>query len=151
MNGLLRSIERFFSWETVSKIASIFSIASLLVTIWVLFETRKLRSLYKLRVRGPVLIKDLHKMTSNLSGYLNDYSDSTTQIAEELGKIGSKLNSLQAKLSGDPKNSVKRVRGYIDQCEVKSENEEQVRRVHIEIIKVIEELKDYQKDLDWEK
>ena len=97
------------------------------------------------------MIKDLHKMASNLSGYLNDYSDSTMQIAAELGKIGSKLKSLQAKLSGDPKNAVKRVRGYIDQCEVKPENEEQVRRVHIEIIKVIEELKDYQKDLDWEK
>ena len=90
-------------------------------------------------------------MTSNLSGYLNDYPDSIVQIAEELGKIGSKLKSLQAKLSGDPKNAVTRVRGYIDRCEIKSENEQQIRRVHIEIIKVIEELKDYQKDLDWEK
>lgn len=90
-------------------------------------------------------------MTTNLSGYLNDYSDSIKQIAEEFGKISSKLKSLQAKLHGDPKTSVKRLRGYIDQCPVKSENEEQVRKVHIEIIKVIEELKDYQKDLDWEK
>lgn len=97
------------------------------------------------------MIKDLHKLASNLSGYLNDYSDSTMQIVEELGKIGSKLKSLQSKLSGDPKNAVKRVRDYIDRCEVKSENDEQVRKVHIEIIKVIEELKDYQKDLDWEK
>lgn len=151
MTGLLNLIEGLFSWESISRIASIFSIVSLLVTVRILFETRKLRSLYKLRVRGPVLIKDLHKMASNLSDYLNDYSDSTMQIAEELGKIGSKLKSLQTKLSGDPKNAVKRVRIFIDQCEVKLENEEQVRRVHIEIIKVIEELKDYQKDLDWEK
>jgi hypothetical protein len=151
MHGLLLWPESLLSWDSISKIASVSSIASLLVTIWVLFETRKLRALYKLRVRGPVLIKDLHKMASNLSGYLNDYSDSTIRIAEELGKIGGKLNSLQTKLSGNPKNAVKRVRGYIDRCEVKSENEEQVRRVHIEIIKVIEELKDHQKDLDWEK
>ena len=39
---------------------------------------------------------------------------------------------------------------YIDQCEVNVQNEEQVRLVYVEIIKVIEELKDYQKDLDWE-
>lgn len=145
------AIERFVTWETVSKIASVFSIASLLVTIWVLFETRKLRSLYKLKVRGPELIKDLHKMASSLSEYLNDYADSLTQIAEELGKTGAKLKTLQAKLTGAQKNSVKRVRGYIEQCKVKAENEEQVRTVHIEIIKVIEELKDYQKDLDWER
>lgn len=151
MNDLLSSIERFLSWEILSRVGSIFSIVSLLATIWVLFETRKLRALYKLKVRGPVLIKDLKKMTTNLSGYLNDYGDSTAQIAEEFGKISSKLKSLQSKLQGDPKSSVKRLRGYIDQCGVKSENEEQVRRVHIEIIKVIEELKDHQKDLDWEK
>src|SRR6185295_19095391 len=91
IHGLLISPESLLSWDAISKIASIFSIASLLVTIWVLCETRRLRSLYKLRSRGPVLIKDLHKMASRLSGYLNDYSDSTSQIAEELGKIGSKL------------------------------------------------------------
>jgi ElaB/YqjD/DUF883 family membrane-anchored ribosome-binding protein len=143
MTGFPNSLEGFLTWEIVSRIASLFSIASLIVTIWVLFETRK--------VRGPELIKDLHKMASNLSEYLNDYTDSTTQIAEELGKIGSKLKTLQAKLRGTQKNSVKRVRAYIDQYEIKAENEGQVRRVHLEIIKVIEELKDYQKDLDWEK
>jgi len=119
MNGFLNSVEGFLTWEIVSRIASLFSIASLLVTTWVLFETRKLRSIYKLKVRGPELIKDLHKMASNLSEYLNDYSDSTTQIAEELSKIGSKLKTLQAKLRGTQKNSVKRVRAYIDQYEVR--------------------------------
>ncbi|MDQ1638229.1 MAG: hypothetical protein QOF62_1568 [Pyrinomonadaceae bacterium] len=89
-------------------------------------------------------------MASKLSEYLNDYSGSTTQIAEELGKIGSKLKTLTDKLKGEPKNSVKRVRDYVDQCEVRRDNQSQVRKVHIEIIKVIEELKDYQKDLGWE-
>ena len=85
-------------------------------------------------------------MTTTLSSYLNDYSNSTTQIAQELGKIG----ALELKLSGPPKTSVKLVRSYIDQCEVNTENERQVRSTYIEIIKVIEELKDHQKDLDSE-
>lgn len=38
----------------------------------------------------------------------------------------------------------------IDQCEITVENEERVRRVYIDLIKVTEELKDYHKDLDWE-
>ncbi|HYJ87248.1 MAG TPA: hypothetical protein VEW46_14400 [Pyrinomonadaceae bacterium] len=49
-------------------------------------------------------------MASNLSIYLNDYLNSIVQIAQELGKIGVKLKSLEGKLSGGPKNSVKLVR-----------------------------------------
>jgi hypothetical protein len=150
MHGLLLSLESLLNWETFSKIGSIFSIASFGLTVWVLLETRKLRGLYKLRVRGPSLIKDLVKLASILFSYLNDYSNSVAQIAQELGKIGVKLKSLEVKLNGAPKSSVKLVRSYIDQCEVNNENEEQVRRIYVEIIKVIEELKDHQKDLDWE-
>jgi hypothetical protein len=150
MHGRLLSLESLLSWEAFSKIASAFSIASFGLTLWVLLETRKLRALYKLRVRGPLLIKDLHKMTSTLSSYLNDYSNSIAQIDQELGKIGVKLKSLEVKLGGAPKRSVKLVRSYIDQYDVNIENEAQVRRTYVEIIKVIEELKDHQKDLDWE-
>ena len=96
------------------------------------------------------MIKDLVKMTSSLSKYLNDYSNSATQIAQEFGRIEAKLKSIEPKLSGGPKGSVKRLRSFIDQLEVNTENEEQVRRTHVEIIKVVEELKDHQKDLDWE-
>ena len=60
------------------------------------------------------------------------------------------MKSLELKLSGPPKTSVKLVRSYIDQCEVNTENERQVRSTYVEIIKVIEELKDHQKDLDSE-
>ena len=150
MHGLLLSLDKLLSWETFSRIASVFSIAGFALTLWVLLETRKLRALYKLRVRGPLLIKDLNKMAVTLSSYLNDYSNSFIQIAQELGRIGVKLKSLETKLSGTPKASVKLVRSYIDQLEVNTENEERVRRTYVEIIKVIEELKDHQEDLDWE-
>jgi hypothetical protein len=69
---------------------------------------------------------------------------------QEIGRVAVKLRSLRHKLSGDPKKSVKRVLLFIDQCEVSVQNEDQVRLVYVEIVKVIEELKDYQKDLDWE-
>jgi hypothetical protein len=81
---------------------------------------------------------------------MNEYGEFIPQIAEELGRVFVKLHSLKRKLSGTPRRSVKRVLAYIDQCEVSVQNEEQVRRTYIEIVKVIEELKDNQKDLDWE-
>lgn len=136
MTHLLLFFEGLVSWDTLSKLSSVLSIISLGMTLWILLETRKLRALYKLRGRGPLLIKDLVKMASGLSKYLNDYSNSAAQIAQELGRIESKLKSLEQKLSGIPRGSVKRLRSYIDQLEVNAENEEQVRSTYVEIIKV---------------
>lgn len=114
MPVLLLSLEKLLSWENVSRFASLLSIASFGLTVGVLFETRRLRMLYKLRVRGPVLIRDLHKMADNVSDFLDEYSESIIQIAEEFGKVQAKLKSIEIKLKGGPKASVKRVRNYID-------------------------------------
>jgi hypothetical protein len=96
------------------------------------------------------LIRDLSKAASNLSKFMNDFDEFIPQVSQELGKVAVKLKSLKRKLTGDPKKSVKHLLLYIDQCEVSVQNEEQVRLVYGEILKVIEELKDNQKDLDWE-
>ena len=96
------------------------------------------------------MLRDLSKAASNLSKFMNAYGDFLPQITEELGRIAVKLRSLKRKLSGDPKRSAKRALLRIDQCQVSVQNEEQVRLVYVEIMKVIEELKDHQKDLDWE-
>lgn len=149
--NLTSSDSNIFALQTISLIADILSIAGFVLTVWVLLETRKLKSLYKLRIRGPSLIRELHKIVSNLPEYLNNYSNSIVQVAQEFGRVEIKLKSLEAKLSGAPKDSVKLVRSFIDQCEVKIENEEQVTRVYREIVKVLEELKDHQKDLEWER
>ncbi len=57
----------------------------------------------------------------------------------------------ERKLSGNQRSSVKGVRKLVDQCEIMSQNKERIRHVYIELIKLIEELKDHQKDLPWEK
>lgn len=106
--------------------------------------------LYKLRVRGPSLIKDLSNSAANLSKYLSEYDDSIPQIQEELGRITVKLKALEDKVSGRVKASVTQLHGYVDQCEANAENESEVRKVYLSVTKVTEELKDYQKDVDWE-
>lgn len=150
MEHLTSAIQSLLTRETFFVLGNLFSIASFILTIFVLLNVRKLRNIYKLRARGPSLIKELSKSASNLSSFMNEYTGFIPQIGEELGKVAVKLHSLKRKLSGSPKRSVKRVLAYIDQCEVSPQNEAQVRRTYIEIVKVIEELKDNQKDLDWE-
>jgi hypothetical protein len=150
MTGLLPPLENLLTLETFYIIGNVFSIVSFILSILVLWNIRKLRNAYRLRVRGPSLIKDLSRATSNLAKFLNEYEAFLPQIREELGRVEVKLQSLQAKLSGDPRKSVRRVLRYVDRCEVNVQNEQQVRLVHVEVVKIIEELRDHQKDLDWE-
>jgi Mg2+ and Co2+ transporter CorA len=150
MEGLTDLVRAVLNREALSIIADLLSIAGFILTIAVLLNVKNLKNAYKLRVRGPSLIRDLAKSTSALSSLMNDYREFRPQVAEELGKVSVKLHSMQNKVRGDARRSVKNVLLYIDRCEVNAENEDQVRRTYIEIVKVIEELKDYQKDLDWE-
>lgn len=139
MEHLTSAIQTLLNRENFFVIGNLFSIASFILTIVVLLNVRKLRNVYKLRARGPSLIKDLSKSVSNLSSFMNEYSEFIPQISEELGKVVVRLHSLKRKLSGSPRRSVMQVLAYIDQCEVNAQNEEQVRRTYIEIVKVIEE------------
>ncbi len=150
MSGLTDTIPKLLNREALAILGDVFSIASFIVSLFVLLNVRRIKNLYRLRVRGPALVKQLAKSTTSLSNYMNEYREFMPQISEELGRVAAKLKSLEAKLSGHPKASVKRVRGYVDQCEVKAENERDVRKTYIEVLKVVEELKDHQKDLDWE-
>lgn len=150
MESLTRALQTLFSREAFFFVGNFLSIVSFVLTIFVWLNVRKLRNVYKLKARGPSLIKELSKSASNLSRFMNEYHEFVPQVTEELGKVAVKLHSLKRKLSGSPKRSVKQVLACIDQCEVSAQNEEQVRRTYIEIVKVIEELKDNQKDLNWE-
>lgn len=74
----------FLSRETLYVVSSIFSIASFVLSIFVLWNVRKLRNAYRLRARGPALLRELSKAVSNLSKFLNEYEDSLPQVKEEL-------------------------------------------------------------------
>jgi hypothetical protein len=144
------TIADIFSRETLSVVGDILGIISFVLTIFVLYDTRKIRGFYKFKGRGPALLKDLSRYSSTISRYLNEFEDFLPQIAEELKRSEAKLKSLEKKLSGQPKASVKRLRKIVNECEVKTENEREVRVAYLEMVKVIEEVKEHRKDLDWE-
>ncbi len=132
---------------TFSDIGTVASIISLAVSIFVLIEVRNIRNAFKLKVRGPVIIKELVRYSSNLSGYLDEFEDSLPQIADELGKARAKLKYLKKSLSSGPKTSVKRLLKSIEKCEITVDNKDGIRRVYVEMNQVLEEVKDYQKDI----
>jgi len=117
------------------------------VSIFVLIEVRKIKNAFKLRVRGPVIIKELAGYSSNLSAYLDEFEDSLPQIADEFGKAQAKLKYLKKNLSSSPKSSVKRLLKSIEKCEITLDNKDGIRRVYVEMNQVLEEVKDHQKDI----
>lgn len=71
---------QLLSREFLSVLADVLSIIGFVLTIFVLYDTRKIRSLYKFKGRGPALIRDLSKLSLTLSTYLNQFEDFLPQI-----------------------------------------------------------------------
>jgi len=132
---------------TFADIGTVASLLSLAVSIWVLRDVRNIRNAFKLRVRGPVIIKELVRYSSNLSGYLDEFEGSLPQIAEELGKARAKLKYLKKSLSSDTRTSVRRLLKSIEKREITVDNKDGIRRVYVEMNQVLEEVKDHQKDI----
>jgi hypothetical protein len=150
MRNLPIVLQDILKSDEFSAIGSLLSIAGFILSLVVLWNVRKLRNAYRLRARGPSLIRELSRTASNLNKFLNEFADSLPQVKEEMARVSVRLRSIRRNVSREQRRSINNALRYIDQCEITVQNEESVRTVYIEIIKVIEELKDYQKDLDWE-
>lgn len=73
------------------------------------------------------------------------------QISEELARSVATLDALERKLKGPPKASTKKLRKRIISCKVHLESEDEIREIYIEMVKVVEEARNYQRDLEWER
>lgn len=132
---------------TFSDLGTIASIISLAVSLFVLADVRKIKNAFRLRVRGPIVIRELGKCSSNIANYMDRFDGFLPQIASEFARAQAKLKYLQSNLPAGPRTSVKKLRKLIEKCEVTVENEEGVRRVYREMNRVLEEVSDHQKDL----
>jgi hypothetical protein len=142
---------RIFTEHTLTIASSILSILSFFLTVFVLYDTRKLRSFYKFRGAGPTLVTELRRCSKRISEFLNEFEDFIPQISEELARSIAKLESLERKLRGPVKASAKRLRKRIDGHTVDLGSEREVREIYLEMVKVVEEINDYRRDLDWER
>src|ERR1043165_2732326 len=95
MDGLPSIFKNLFTRENFYVIGNVFSIASFIISIFVLWNIRKIRSAYRFRARGPSLIKELSASTKNLNKFSNEYADSLSQIKEEMTRVAVKLRSLR--------------------------------------------------------
>ncbi len=136
---------------TLSDIGSLSSILGFIVSVFVLYNLRVIVRSYMFKARVPALQKKLSTHTSHLIRYLNDFDGSIQSIKEELAKSQIVLNSLRRKLKRPAKGSVKQALKLIDTYKKDHKNENKLRIVYIEMLKVVEEIKDLKADLKWER
>ncbi len=131
--------------ELLGNIASVLSV---LITGWVLFELKRLRSQYLLQARLPDLVSSLKSKATELSKSLGDFRGSQHDIKAMLPIVTSTLKNLRSKLDGEPKSSVDRLIKYISHNELELD-EEAAWLIYRDLLGVVETLKQFQKDIKW--
>jgi predicted nucleic acid-binding Zn-ribbon protein len=130
---------------------SIASIASLLITIFIFLTIRKVKRFYIFTARVPELITELEELASRISDSLNDYESNKDRIEKDLGSAENRLNHLKYKINSRPAR--KSILSLIKSMKKLKPNgdTEKIRAIHIRLYKIVDEIKELQKDFKWEK
>ena len=132
---------------TFSDAGTVASLLSLVIGVWVLYDVRKLKNTVKLKIRGPIVTKELGKYASSILRCSVRMDTNRPQIIEELLKVDAKLNYLESALPSSRKKSVRLLRRTIRECDINVANKRAIQGICAEIQAVIEEMKDYQRDI----
>jgi|ERR1700686_239312 len=144
--------------SSVWTLGSLASILSLMLTAFVLFELRRIKSFYLFKARVPDLVGRLSQHSSNLSNYLGDFDNSLPQIVKELAISEAVMTSLTKKLGGDPRKSVQallesthRFRTRYTNINHLQREKESLRGIYVDMAKVVEDLKQLEEDTKFER
>lgn len=135
--------------DLLADVGSIASLISLILTAIIYLDLRRIKNSYIFRIRSPQLVKFLTNKTSYLIDLAKDFPTDNKQINIELAKIDVRLNSMQGRITGSTKKTVTNLRECIKVFE-QSPNEENFNQIYIFMIRVIEEIKELQQDLNLE-
>ncbi len=146
------------SW--VTDIASIASIIGLLITIWVLMETKNIRKSFLTKARIPDAIKELESLATNLSKTIPEWETNKQDTLIEIGKCSSILKNIEPKLTASIKKDVtttleefQRKKSIKNFWKIKSISElslDEIWNLYTQLQFVIEGLKQKKHDMRWE-
>lgn len=94
-------------WLTdLNKLGSLSSILGLIVTLFLLYEARKIRNSFLRRARLPEVNRELSKSTSQLSEKLKSWSSDKNPSLETFSTIKALLENIREKLPSEEKRKV---------------------------------------------
>lgn len=146
---LWKFLKSLFAGELLAVIASWASIISLFLTVYVALGIRKIRNNYIFRLRAPQFVKTISKQASMLIDYANDFTNNQQEIGDELARLDVRLKAMQGRMRGESKKAVKELRSRIKTYE-REPDEIKVRSAYRSAQRVIEEVREFQENLDLE-
>jgi hypothetical protein len=135
-----------FSLASISGWASILS---LLLTGWVWLELRNIRKTYLFRARVPEINVKLSKFASEIADGMNNYNESTSEIAVAVGQSDALLKSLHSKTSGSSKSQAKTCLGLAS-AYLREPSEAKIRELYVALRKLEAAVEEQLEDLKWE-
>lgn len=132
------------------------SIVGLIITIFVFWTVRNIRTYYNLIGRVPDLKKKLEERASKIIALNNDYLNNIVDIDLELAKTEPILVRLKNKLGGKSNSSTKNVIRLVRDYRKRVRNKtalalgEKVTSIYTEMQKVIVEINELNEDIKWE-
>lgn len=135
---------------TFSDVGSAASLISLVITVYLFYAVRKIRSFYVSKARVPELTKQLGSHASRLVILHGDFKTSRDEVLLELGQVEVTLRFLKKKIGRPTKKSVARVLKLIDNYSPHNANKDQLWKIYVDLQKVIQEVVEVQSDQSWE-
>jgi hypothetical protein len=134
---------------TFSDAGTVASLLSLVVSVGVLYDVKRIKNTVKLKVRGPVIINELQQYMAAIERALVKFEGSVPQISKEFGRVSVKLKYLERTVHGSAKKSLRTLRQSIERCDLMLANKDEVLRICDAVDSVVEEVIDLQKDVSF--
>ena len=130
--------------------ADIASVVSLALTLLVYFNVRKLRRAYLFTARVPELVDELSAKASELLTLHGIGAQSKSQIQVVMAEADVLLRSLKAKVDGSSRSAVNAALIATAEYQM-NDSADIVFRVYVAMQKCLEELRQAQLDLKWDR
>lgn len=132
--------------QTIANLATIISLA---ITILVWFSVRNIRRAFLFKARAPIHTDRLDDISHKISNLLNDYQANKNSIKELLAHAEIQLEQLLKKTSGEPRTRIRALRKRM-QDRLIVEDPEAIYNVHLELIKIVDAMKEHLANQEWE-
>ncbi|WP_288366552.1 hypothetical protein [uncultured Acinetobacter sp.] len=143
--------------QEIIDLGTIFGIIGFFVTIWLLFEARKIRQSFLIKARLPEVIKELKNSSSLLSTHLKNWGQEEKKAIHQLHISKALIESLMPKL---PDFAQKKCKIFVKSitpfalftCFFKSSkiDEDQAWNLYSLLSEVVTMLQQLQKDSKWD-
>jgi|GEM_PF-2743315 len=164
------AITTFFTSKEITAFATVVTILSFFMTLYVMFTINKIRKFYIFNARVPEIIERLTDITSKISIQLNSFDGINRALNEILVNAEVELSSLTRKVDGSLKNQASSLateirilsgrnswKDHIQISSLFSNNhnstrtpEDSIQYIYLSLYKLTEECKTRYKDARWE-